>query len=362
MQVLASETPSRNEIFHEMQRIGDLEKLAIKLSGGPGLIGLSDVVVVYQSIQCASRIATVLKNCSADDSPCSRTFHGQFTDKIIRLCVKCVEYSRTVSKSIDVQHLDNLSDVKIDAACDPTLTRIQRKIDAKHHEIMNVVDDVAKDLECSPKMDKNPQYGYYMKLPKKSESLLRNNKSYSVMDMKKDGLKFTTPSLVKYNREYNALCAEYTDAQKKIADNLIILANNQSDNLYALSIVLMELDVLNSFATVSTTSARQYVRPSIGGSEMQLIGSRHPCVEKQINMDFVANDVMLSTTGPRYSVLTGPNMGGKSTYIRAIGDIILMCQIGCFVPCDSAKIPLFDSILCRIGASDCTVKVRVMLS
>jgi len=124
-----------------------------------------------------------------------------------------------------------------------------------------------------------------------------------------------------------------------------------SDRLTATARALAELDVYAALAEVAERN--RYVRPVLtAGDEIHIVAGRHPVVELTAGEPFVPNDVRLSNTDCQIIVLTGPNMSGKSTFLRQVALICLMAQIGSFVPADSATIGLVDRIFTRVGAQD----------
>jgi len=114
---------------------------------------------------------------------------------------------------------------------------------------------------------------------------------------------------------------------------------------------IAELDTLCSMATISTNN--RYCRPLVNNSGSITIKSgRHPVVEQVIRTPFVANDTFLNMKDDRCAIITGPNMAGKSTYMRQVALIVIMAQLGCFVPAESAEIGIVDAVFTRVGASD----------
>ena len=136
----------------------------------------------------------------------------------------------------------------------------------------------------------------------------------------------------------------FEEVRKQVADQLVRVQSTAS--------ALAQLDVLNSFARISRQ--QNYVCPEVNlGGKIVLKESRHPVVEVLLDgAPFVPNDVLLDKNENRVAIITGPNMAGKSTYMRQTALIVLMAQIGCFVPAASAEIGVVDSIFTRVGASD----------
>ena len=136
----------------------------------------------------------------------------------------------------------------------------------------------------------------------------------------------------------------FTEIREKVAENL--------DRIERTAKAIAVLDVLTSLANVS--SDNNYCCPEVNlSNKIILKDSRHPVVEALLSgAPFVPNDVLLDGDGNRVSIITGPNMAGKSTYMRQVALIVLMAQMGCFVPAKYAEIGIVDSIFTRVGASD----------
>ncbi|CAF4710413.1 unnamed protein product, partial [Rotaria sp. Silwood2] len=187
---------------------------------------------------------------------------------------------------------------------------------------------------------------------KESATLQKQLPNITIKVTKKEGIFFQTPRLNDLNAKYSMLNATYNETSKELIDEVLNIAASYCDSLSQLAEILAQLDCLVSFATASVNG--NYVRPIFSNEQQKihLIDSRHPCVEKQDNINFISNTVELDRNTHRFQIITGPNMGGKSTYIRQVGVIQLMAQIGCFVPCKSCHTTIVDCILARLGAND----------
>ena len=200
------------------------------------------------------------------------------------------------------------------------------------------------------KIGYNRVYGYFLEVTNFYKSLVPD--TYIRKQTLTGSERYITPDLKDLESRIlgakdRAIAMEYTlfeTIRTTVSDNLERIQNTAK--------ALATLDALTSLANVA--SDNRYVRPEVNQSTAIVIkDSRHPVVELLLrDSSFVPNDVNLDTKGERVDIITGPNMAGKSTYMRQIALIVLMAQMGSFVPASSAKIGIVDSIFTRVGASD----------
>ena len=138
----------------------------------------------------------------------------------------------------------------------------------------------------------------------------------------------------------------------EIFTQLRLFVSENSDRIRRSAMLISELDVYRSFAEVASKNA--YCRPEVDlTTDLEISDGRHPVVEKFVRDSyFVPNDTLLDTAKNRVMLITGPNMAGKSTYMRQVALIVIMAQIGSFVPARSARVGIVDKVFTRVGASD----------
>ena len=199
------------------------------------------------------------------------------------------------------------------------------------------------------KVGYNRVFGYYIEISKGNTNLVKDEWGYQRKQTLANAERYISPILKEKEAlilnaeekiieiEYNLFC-EIRDEVKKYIPKLQKTAK-----------IISEIDVLQSLATIAEEN--NYVRPTITENEIYIKDSRHPVVEKVIKSEFVTNDIIMDKN-TNILLITGPNMAGKSTYMRQMAIIAIMAQIGSFVPASVAKLPIFDAIYTRIGASD----------
>lgn len=200
------------------------------------------------------------------------------------------------------------------------------------------------------KVGYNRVFGYYIEVSKGQTNLVKEEYGYERKQTLSNCERYISPVLKEkealiLNAEERIIDLEYelfTGIREQIKEYI--------PRLQEVAKVISEIDVLQSFATV--TEENNYVRPTITEERtLKIIEDRHPVVEKVIQEEFVPNDIKMDA-GTDILLITGPNMAGKSTYMRQVAITVIMAQMGCFVPAKEAVLPIFDHIFTRIGASD----------
>ena len=196
----------------------------------------------------------------------------------------------------------------------------------------------------------NQVFGYYLEVSKSNLEQVPGD--YVRRQTLANGERYIVPELKEYESLVLNARERTQELEKSLYKQVCKQIGGHSDAISRLAGALAAADVFSALAEVAVQ--RNYVRPAISeSSEISIKNGRHPVVERNLGTgSFVPNDVELSSDGARVAVITGPNMAGKSTYIRQTAIIVLMAQVGSFVPADEASIGLVDRIFTRVGLQD----------
>ena len=206
----------------------------------------------------------------------------------------------------------------------------------------------------SLKVKFNSIFGYYIEVSKSNLHLVPQE--YERKQTLVGAERFTTPELKEYEAKILDAQEKIVDIERRLFTELRTAIAAEAKRIRQTALALAEVDVLGSLSHIA--SLRNYCRPSFvaKSGELEMIEGRHPVIEQQElaggSNRFVPNDLYLNDTTHNILLLTGPNMGGKSTYLRQTALIVILAQMGSFVPARSAKLSIVDRVFTRIGASD----------
>ncbi|KAL2176597.1 muts domain V-domain-containing protein [Thermothelomyces heterothallicus CBS 202.75] len=359
VEAFVNDTELRQTMQEEhLRSIPDLYRLAKRFQRKKA--NLEDVVRVYQvAIRLPGFLGTLE---GVMDETYRDPLDEAYTNQLRGLSDSLAKLQEMVETTVDLDALDNHEFI-IKPEFDDSLRIIRKKLDKLRTDMNREFADVASDLgqERDKKifLENHKVHGWCMRLTRTEAGCIRNKSRYMECSTQKNGVYFTTKTLQAYRREFDQLSQTYNRTQSGLVNEVVGVAASYTPVLERLAGILAHLDVIVSFAHCSVHAPISYVRPKIhprGEGQTILTEARHPCLEMQDDVQFITNDVELTRDKSSFLVITGPNMGGKSTYIRQIGVIALMAQIGCFVPCSTAELTIFDSILARVGASDSQLK------
>lgn len=196
----------------------------------------------------------------------------------------------------------------------------------------------------------NRVFGYYIEVSKGNSRQVKEEFGWERKQTLANNERFITPELKEKEQLILGAEEKIINLEYELFANIRCKVKEVIPTIQLTAKALAKLDVMQAFAT--NAEENNYTRPIImPDKEVKIIEGRHPVVEKVLDKEFVSNDIIF-TKDKYLQIITGPNMAGKSTYMRQMAMIVIMAQIGCFVPAKKAYLPIFDKIFTRIGASD----------
>ena len=195
----------------------------------------------------------------------------------------------------------------------------------------------------------NGVFGYFIEVSKANAA--RVPSEYERRQTLANAERFTTPELRDWEKKVLGADERIVQLETELFTDVCRQIAAETKRIQMTARALAALDVLAALA--ETSARRRYARPLLhDGDELEIIQGRHPVIEAFIDEPFVPNSIYLNNSTDRLLIITGPNMGGKSTILRQTAIICILAQTGCFVPAERARLPLLDRIWTRVGASD----------
>ncbi|MGV7220196.1 MAG: DNA mismatch repair protein MutS [Nitrospinales bacterium] len=333
----------RNAIRDELKKILDLERLLGRLSLSMG--GPRDLTALKTSLQTFPSIKEMLSQCKVD---ALKKYITKWDD--LESVSQIIE-----QRIVDDPPFDLKSGNLIKPGCDEELDRL-KVITRDGKQWIAKLETSEREVTGIPllKIGYNKIYGYYIEVTKKNVD--RVPPEYIRKQSLVNAERFISPELKKYELEIVGAEEKIIDLEQKIFHEVRDAVVCESVRIQHMARIISEVDALLSFAEVA--HRYNYCQPNVNeGTLIRIENGRHPLVEKIEEADkFIPNDICLDSGEDQILIITGPNMAGKSTYLRQVAVIALMAQIGSFVPADKAEISLVDRIFSRVGAQDYLLK------
>ena len=329
----------RGDIIENLKKVYDIERLAGKMAYGNA--NARDMVTLKNSLCKLPEVKKILENCKSD---------------LLKSLYERLDELQDIYKLIDESIVDDPPMVIkeggiIKLGFDEEIDKLKTaQTEGKNWLVQLEAEEKEKTGIKNLKIGFNKVFGYYLEVTKSylnqvperyiRKQTLTNAERYITEELKNLENQILGAEERVVNLEYEA----FIQIRGEIAKNV--------KRLQATSEVISTLDVLTSFAQVAEDM--NYCKPNVNNNgTLNIKNGRHPVIEKILGAgEFVENDTYLDNNENRLAIITGPNMAGKSTYMRQVALITLMAQVGSFVPAESADIGVVDKIFTRVGASD----------
>jgi len=343
---LAFRVNERAKFRDTVKAVQDLERLLARAALGTA--GPRDLVGLRQSLAVLPRVRTVLSDLEA---PLVRSLLSEIDDLVdVRDEIERTLVDDPPALARDGGFLRDGRDPEIDDL---------RSISRSGKQVIAEMEDAerARTGIASLKVRFNRVFGYYIEVSK--SNLHAVPPDYHRKQTIAGGERFITPALKEYEEKVLGADERILERELELLDVLRAAVAGEAPRIQMSARALAALDVLASLGEVASNN--NYIKPHVhDGDDLVVIDGRHPVVERHAAPGsdaagangFVPNDITLNGSTNQLMVLTGPNMGGKSTYLRQAALLCLMAQAGSFVPAREAKLPVVDRIFARVGASD----------
>ncbi|HEY6389323.1 MAG TPA: DNA mismatch repair protein MutS [Candidatus Acidoferrum sp.] len=341
---LVQQTVVRGEIRKELRSIQDLERLTSRIT--LGLASPRELVALRKSLVQLPVLKNFLTPPPVGGSALLRHLHGEIDELAdVRESLERAIADEPPALATDPGMIRSGYDGELDEL--RNLSQHSKQIIAAMEERERKRTGIA-----SLKIRFNSIFGYYMEISKPNLHLAPPD--YERKQTLVNAERFTSPELKEYERKILAADERILEIERQLFVEIRSGIAAQAKRLRRTAAAVAQLDVLTSFAKLAAD--RGYARPEFNATgELLMVGGRHPVIEellRQRGERFVPNDLCFDPGRQQLLLITGPNMGGKSTYLRQAALIVLMAQMGSFVPARQAKLPVTDRIFTRIGASD----------
>jgi len=327
-------------INYQLKQIGDLERLISKVATGK--INPREVVSLKNSLKA---IIPIEETTNQSKNKTLKALGNQMD--------KCVNLIDEISKTLEENSPVNISKGNAIASGVSAELDELRSISASGKEYLDkmVIREIERTQISSLKIAFNNVFGYYIEVrnthkDKVPEEWIRKQTLVSAE-------RYITEELKEYEAKILGAQEKIIKIEQELFNELLHFIHPFIKNIQTNAQIIAQIDCLSSFATIASNN--NYVRPLIDQTtNIEIKNGRHPVIEKQlpIGEEYIANDLVLNRNQQQIIMITGPNMSGKSAILRQTALIVLLAQMGSYVPAQNAKIGVVDKIFTRVGASD----------
>lgn len=330
----------REALTEELSEIGDFERIISKICTGRA--NPRDIINIKLSLKRIPKIKDLLRNATSSGLQKIRDnlqSLSHLTDKISLMLV-------------DDPPLNLANGGVIKSGYNPELDELRTLLYNNKDFIAKLQTQERERTQIpSLKISYNQVFGYYIEISNAHKNKVPQD--YIRKQTLVNSERYITPELKTYEEKILNAEEKISKLEAELFNELRIYLSESAQQIQRNSQLIAALDCLLSFAQVAVEN--NYVKPEIDeGDTIDIKGGRHPVVEKILpyGEKFTPNDTYLDNSSHQIMIITGPNMAGKSVYLRQVGLIVLLAQIGSFVPADKCKIGIVDKIFTRVGASD----------